>query len=260
LTVTPKPKLRITELMPASDTNCVKHEQWFELTNHGTNGFNLRGCRFSDRLSFEGVVTITNDIIIQPGESVIFVERMKPEEFVTWWGADNLPPRLQISTYVGLGFAVQAINGDEGLYVWSAAAEELDDTLDEHIFATADFGFSLYFDCFLNSQSLACAFGNNSEVAQGGAFRAAECGDIGSPGYTTNPPPRFLSISRDETNVTVRWRAVEGRSYRLIYKDSLDDLLWRELEQLTATNSVQTAPDPTFGNAAQRFYQVEEKP
>jgi hypothetical protein len=60
--------------------------------------------------------------------------------------------------------------------------------------------------------------------------------------------------------VTLRWRAVEGRTYRLSYKASLGDSTWRELSRHTATNFVQAATDRTAGGAGQRFYIVEELP
>ena len=258
LTVTTKPELKITEIMPAADPGCPTHEDWFELTNQGTNAMNLLGCRFSDRLSFEAAVTITQAILVQPGESIIFVARMTPGEFTRWWGADSLPPGLKIFTYVGFGIAQTPIDGDEGLYVWNAAAEAPNDSIDFKTYSSAQWGISIVYDCVFNPNPFECLFGKDSEAAQGGAFRAAECSDIGSPGYTTNPPPRLVSITRAPSVVTLRWRAVEGRTYRLSYKASLGDAIWRELSRHTATNSVQAATDRTAGGAGQRFYIVEE--
>lgn len=251
LMVAPKPVLRITEIMASACPDCPDHQDWFELTNQGTNAVDLLGYRFSDSYSFEGVRSVTVPASVQPGESVIFAERMTPEVFIRWWGAENLPPGLKIIPYAGFGF--NHLLGDE-LYVWNAAAEELGDAIDSVSLAGAWPGISLHFD------DQECWLGCDSVAGQDGAFRAEECGDIGSPGYTANPPPRWVRIARDESGVTLQWHAVEGQTYLVQYKTNLNDLAWTSLSTHAATSFTPAVRDATTGTNLQRFYRVEELP
>jgi len=95
-------------------------------------------------------------------------------------------------------------------------------------------------------------------LGERGAFQAEQSDDIGSPGYLTNPPPRFVRISRDETRTTLRWRAVVGHTYVLKWKRQLTDPVWTTLLTRTATDWVETATDSTVSE--QRFYRLEEAP
>jgi hypothetical protein len=106
LQVTKPPRLAITEVMASvAGGSASGHGDWFELTNFDTNAVNLLGYRFSDRYSFDLSYLITNSLVIAPGESVIFVERLTPEEFIQWWGREQLPGGLKITTYTGLGLS-----------------------------------------------------------------------------------------------------------------------------------------------------------
>src|SRR6185503_3970518 len=54
LAVALPPQLEITEMMSAAFPSC-HHEDWFEVTNRGTNAVNLLGYRFADRFTLDGV-------------------------------------------------------------------------------------------------------------------------------------------------------------------------------------------------------------
>jgi len=250
LCVTPKPMLRITEVMPASATNeCAGHEDWFELTNYDTNAVNLQGYRFFDVPSLDAPFTNTQPVIIQPGASVIFVERLTPEAFIRWWGADNLPPGLQIITYTGFGLSE---SGDT-LNVWNAAATDPLDVVDSVSFPAALRGISVYW-------LLGDWFPRDSQVGVDGAFPAMECDDVGSPGYSADAPLRLYSISRNESGVLLKWHATMGQTYQVCWKAKLDDPDWMPLGNYLATSTVMTAWDATVGSARQRFYRVEQLP
>ena len=120
LTVAPKPRLVITEMMGGHSTNTSvsSHGDWWELTNFDTNAVNLTGYRFDDYPGLlDGAVVITNavvmqpmdiyvtnQVVIQPGESILFLSDMTPEAFACWWGEENLPERAQFVCYAGNGF------------------------------------------------------------------------------------------------------------------------------------------------------------
>jgi hypothetical protein len=246
LTVTPAPRLEVTEVMALAFPDCV-HEDWFEVTNRGTNGVNLLGYRFADRFTLEGSRVVSEPVVVNPGQSAIFVERMSADEFRRWWGAERLPPGLPIITYVGLGFSDQ---GDE-LYLWSPGAE---DEYDPHTISMSYAGVTPGVSIDFSKR----IFAEDSVAGHGGAFVAAECGDVGSPGYLTNPPPRFVTISREGTATTLRWRAIVGRTYQLSWKEELAAAGWTVFNSRTAEDWVETAID--VGNASQRFYLIEEQP
>lgn len=126
LLVDPKPTLRITEAMPAPSpsTNApsTSHANWWELTNLGTNKVELHGFFHSDGNLRAWAQFATNDIVLQPGESLIMLDGLSRDEFIRWWGASNLPPSLQVITYGGYGLS----RWSDIIYVWSAAGSLLD--------------------------------------------------------------------------------------------------------------------------------------
>jgi hypothetical protein len=250
LTVTPKPRLRITEVMARANSNCVQHADWFELTNFDTFTVNLRGYRFSDRFSLVSPGVITPTVMLQPGQSAILVEGLTPEAFRQWWGAGNLPPGLTIITYTGLGFSEA---GDQ-LYLWNAAASDPDDWVDSRSFAASVAGVSQRF----GSEEWDCYFGCDNGVSEWGAFRAVECGDIGSPGYTTNGPPRLVSVTFEAPGARLTWHGIEGRRYRLESNGTVGPAGWQPVGEITAADSLPALTDPSAARTGQRFYRVVE--
>jgi len=248
LTVTLAPKIQLTEIMPSFLPDCLLDEDWFELTNVGTNAVDLFGYRFSDRFTLIGARVVSETVLLKPGGSAIFVERMNVEAFRQWWGEERLPPGLQVVTYVGLGFSEE---GDE-FYLWSPGAEEAFDVITSASFAGATPGVSIDF-----TENI---FGEDSIAGERGAFLSTGCGDVGSPGYVTNAPPRFVKIWREANTITLKWRAIIGKTYHLKWKTRLTDAGWTSLASHPAEDWVETASDSTAGNATQRFYLVEELP
>jgi hypothetical protein len=250
LIVTPRPELRITEIMASTASNCVQHADWFEVTNYGTNSVNLLGYRFSDYPTLEGAFVVTQAVSLLPGRSAVFVEGMSAAEFSQWWAAGNLPPGLPIITYTGMGLSGEL--GD-ALYLWNAAATEDDsDPVESKSFASAMNGISVRFG-FDESD---CYFGCESAVSEFGAFRALECDDIGSPGYTANSPPRLVSIARDAFGASITWHAVEGKTYRLEYNPVPQASGWMSLGDTVAADSLPTKTDTSATGVGQRFYRV----
>jgi hypothetical protein len=251
LTVSPKPRLEITEVMALASTNCHDHGDWFEITNRGTNDVDMFGYRFASGdgrpPSLKGAFLITNSVVLRPLESAVFVERLTAEEFAQWWGRGAFPSDLQIVSYFGQGLSQ---TGDE-LYLWSAGTEDDNDYITNVSFAASIHGVSKYFD------DDACWPGCDSVMDERGAFQAATCGDVGSPGYTENSPARLLSISRTEAGMMLQWRAIAGRTYLLKSAQQLIGGNWTLVVSHQANASVVSFTDAT-APAGQRFYMVEE--
>jgi len=250
LTVSPKPRLEITEVMALASINCAGHGDWFEITNRDTNNVDLLGYRFAsiddDQPSLEGAFQITNSVVLRPQQSAIFVERIDANAFAEWWGRQALPAGLQIISYFGHGLSQ---NGDS-VILWSGGTEDPNEWITWTSFSGSSNGVSKYFDG-------ECWPGCDNVMYERGAFQAATCGDVGSPGYTENSPPRLLSISKAASGVMLRWSAIIGRTYRLNCRSQFDGGSWSLLSLHEATGSIVTVSDPG-ANTSQRFYMVEE--
>jgi hypothetical protein len=202
LTVVPRPHLHFTEIH-ASTAN-VNKKSWVELTNVGTNVTNLRGYRFCDTMAenlkdLTIMATITNDLVLQPGESVILLNSMSPGEFTTnWWGERHLPCRLQIFTFYG--FSPSELG--ESLWLWNQAAINPFDTVATVMWLRCSQGVSLEVEdiCYTNG---CVGYGMvDAVLGTNGNFRADQDGDIGSPGYTSNMPS-FLTITGQPASIKV---------------------------------------------------------
>lgn len=247
LYVTLPPKLAITEVMASVAGGTPSgHTDWFELTNIDTNSVDLFGYRFSDRYSFELTFRITNSLVIRPGEPVIFTERLTREEFLDWWGRDRLPPDVQVVTYYGLGLSSE---GDV-INFWNSAETDPYSPVTSAGFLRSTPGVSLRFlppDYF---------FLENSVLAQNGTFRAEMAGDIGSPGYLTNPPPRFVCTYQELAGTVLRCRVTQGKTYSLQARGQIMDPTWVPLRTFSATNFVMTLTEAPNGSS--RFFLLKE--
>jgi hypothetical protein len=213
LAVQANPFLRITEMMGSRSTNTTVFGRgdWWELTNFDAEPVNLRGFRFDDYPGvLEGAVVITDDLILQPGASVLFIQEMSPDFFKLWWGEENLPENQQFFRYEGNG-----INANyDSITLWNATALELNDfvTRAEYVHLDrGDFtpvrGLSLSFWC-----DDPIEFGQPSVLGECGAIRAAGSEDIGSPGFVRNHPsrPKALGISQNAGSVHLTWKTEVG--------------------------------------------------
>ncbi len=256
LTVVPVPKLKITEAMSfPNNRQMLGHDTWWELTNADTNAVNLLGYRWDDLIpSLEGAVSNTTDVILAPGQSAIFVSTMTPEAFRRWWGEEYLPADLPIISHPGNGLST---TGDF-IRLWNATALTEDDyvvtagVLDTNALPTM--GVSLEFDPKVGD------LGIPSVEGERGAFRAAEGGDIGSPGWTSNAQrivrPRLKSIRRESNAVALTWSSEPGRNYEVRTRDMLGSTNWNLLITKPADSNTTTALDTTATNNVQRFYRI----
>lgn len=276
LLVFERPDLRITELMAMEkDWAGSDHEDWWELTNFGTNPVDLFGYRFDDFTqtiitepplpTLQYAWTNKSNVIVSPDESIIFVENMSAEEFRRWWGPDNVPPSLQIITYTGGGLSFNDAAGD-GLGLWNIGATRDDDFVHPW-FASASYseldlpdalGVSFTIDPDVPDDFCCYQF---SQAGVNGAFVAAEGGDIGSPGYIRTPTdPRIILFKREPAGWRLAWRSVLTGTYHVQWRGSLTTGNWTDLATLPAAGSTTSYLDTTAPLGAQRFYRVVLEP
>jgi hypothetical protein len=165
------PDVRITEVMSSQAPLIPPNEDWWELTSFDNEPVDLSGWRFNDN---EGdletnAFVIPTGTVIQPGESIVFVENLTAEQFRSWWGPE-LPSTLRIITYSGseLSFG----SAGDALRLWTTDTNSI---FAQATFGQADIGISFGYDP--TSQT----FGEKSTNGVHGAF-TAPTGDIGSPG------------------------------------------------------------------------------
>ncbi|MEI9865661.1 MAG: lamin tail domain-containing protein [Limisphaerales bacterium] len=264
LVVTPKPNLRITEIQSVEATNAAGssagHNDWWELSNLGDFPVSLKGYRFDDdSFSLAAAYTITNDLTIAPGESIVFAEDMMPDAFRAWWGTQNLRPNLQIISYHGSALSFSGTAGDS-LTLWNAAAANENDFIDSVSIAvnlaSNTFGFDPVTQTFLGITPEGW-----SAPGQNGAFAAAfdsVTPDIGSPGTIINVP-HFTSITKTNPGFSLTWFTQPNWTNTIQFKNSLSETNWTTLTNLQGDATTQmNFIDPT--TSTQRFYRVNLKP
>jgi hypothetical protein len=260
---TPAPSLVITEVMSGESTNSSNgdtsgHGDWFELSNLGGFAVNLAGFRIDDsHASIAQSAAITNEAMIQPGESVVFVQDMTPQAFRDWWGT-NLSPTVQIFTYSGKAQGLSA-SGD-GVDVWNAVATDNLDLVANVSFLDGTNGISFGFDPTILNQTGFLGFAPDGLSIDGidGAFEAAIGGDIGSPGTIVNLP-RIVELAPANPGFQVSWINQPNWKYAVQYKSNLTDISWLTLTNLTSdASSVFSFTD--LSASSQRFYRVSLTP
>jgi hypothetical protein len=100
-----------------------------------------------------------------------------------------------------------------------------------------------------------------SEVGVNGGFVAAETGDIGSPGYVSNPTdPRILTLTLSPAGCHLTWRSVSPGNYRVQYRERLGEGVWLNLDTVPQTGLISTYLDTRARATQQRFYRVIPAP
>lgn len=253
LTVAAIPRLLITE---AQSTGSTGNQDWWELTSFESYAVNLKGWRFDDNshsLAPNNALTITNDVVIRPGESVVFVENYTPEQFRAWW--TNLSPDVQIVTYVGGGIGLSS-TADE-INLWNAVTipgNELSERVSWYSFAAAPLLTTFVYD----PENL--PVGNVFQVLStntvlglpaNGMMTAAN-GAVGSPGRVVQPVYATNSVSGGVS--VVSWNTVNTRKYAAYFASDATASAWTTLSNLTATGSSASIGEPAQPGA--RYYRI----
>ena len=247
LTVLSRPDIRITEVSSARttldpafiDRVGFAPEDWWEITSFSPVPFSLSGWRFDDNSASLGSALTFADtnLTILPGESIVFVERLTPDQFRTWWGTNNLPTGLKIVTYTGSGIGLSS--GGDGLRLWNATATANADTIDGVDFPAGDPGISFNFNPDTRE------FGKLSVLDLNGVFQAPATlegvKEWGSPGrikagtIVTPALPPLLTITRTEAALKVVISAESGHTYRLQRRNEASGSWINEGEPQAAT-------------------------
>jgi hypothetical protein len=234
LTVLGRPDIRFTEVSSARtildpgfiDRNGFGAEDWWELTSFSPVPISLTGWRVDDNSANLGVaITITNaNLVIQPGESIVFVERLTPDQFRTWWGTNELPAGLKIISYTGSGIGLSSAG--DGLRLWNAVATANGDTIAAVDFPAGEPGVSFSYDPDTG------VFGALSIDGVNGVYQApgtlVGVTELGSPGriragtVVLPPTPPVLSVERIDGSVRISFAAQGGRTYRLQRRQESD--------------------------------------
>ena len=247
LTVLGRPEIRITEVSSARttldpafiDRVGFAPEDWWEITSFSPVPISLSGWRFDDNSASLGSALLIADtnLVILPGESIVFVERLTPDQFRTWWGTNNLPTGLKIVTYTGSGIGLSS--GGDGLRLWNATATANADTIDGVDFPAGDPGISFNFNPDTRE------FGKPSVLDLNGVFQAPATlegvKEWGSPGrikagpIVTPAQPPSLTITQTSAALKILLSAESGRTYRLQRRNETSGSWINEGEPQAAT-------------------------
>jgi len=270
LTVRAKPLVRITEVRSTdaldpdfSRRNGFAPQDWFEVTSFEAVPIALKGWRVDDNsASLAAAFTVTNDVVLPPGGSVIFVERLTPEQFRTWWGTNELPAGLAIITYGGSGFGLSS--GGDGVRVWDATATANADTVASVDFPAGTAGVTFNYDPDTG------VFGGLSEEGVRGVYQApgsidrdlnVTVKDIGSPGRIRSgdapvpPTPPVASIVAVPGGLSLRFTAEAGRTYRVEKRAALGSGSWTTVASVAGVAGTVEQPLGPASEPAQ-FYRV----
>ena len=214
----------------------------------GSGAVNLTGWRFNDSAGgFATAFTLPN-ISIQPGESIVFVEEMTPEEFREWWGTDNVPLSVQVVTYSGAELSFGA--GGDRVILWDNLATSESTVVASESFGPADPGVSFTYDP-TTDDLVKSQFGVN------GAFGAENGDDIGSPGREASLTSSGFSVTarRVANSIRIEFDAEAGETYRLESTQTLTDNWTETGDVLTPTSDgMAFFEKPTNGSPA--FFRV----
>jgi hypothetical protein len=254
LTIRIKPDVRISEVMPgAAVSPGVPTSDWWELTNFDPRPVDLTGWRFNDGTGgLADPYVFASGPILNPGETMIFVEGLTAAEFRSWWGTQNLPPTLKIFSYTGSGLSFR-LTGDT-LFLWDATSTDPADTVDSASFGSAQLGVTFNYDPATG------IFGERSVLGVNGVFQAASAPDIGSPGIiaaAVTAPQLSIQTGPAPGLVRIGFEARAGFVYTLERSPDLHSGSW------VPTGDVFSAPsnqahffDATNAGSAQ-FFRVQ---
>ena len=105
------------------------------------------------------------------------------------------------------------------------------------------------------------ADGDSSLIFNSTGFYADGDGNGNLDIYASLLPTRILlRVGPGQEAIGLEWKAVPAVSYRVVYKNNLNDAAWVDLGQPITTNGeVASTTDPARNTNSQRFYRVEQQ-
>lgn len=254
LQVTAKPRLLITEV---HSSGSFANVDWWELTSFEAYPIDLKGWRFDDNshsLAPNNALTIATNVIIRPGESIVFCENYTPAQFRAWW--PTMPAGTQIVRYSGGGIGLSSTSGDE-INLWNAVSQpgnELTERITWYTFASCPNGASMVYDPenppvgnVIQVLSTNTALG----LTANGMLTSTN-GAVGSPGLVVAPVYATNAVSGGVSIVS--WNTFNPRNYVVQSATNLVNATW-----ITFTNVAATGGSEAIGETWQpgeRYYRV----
>jgi hypothetical protein len=254
VTVTAKPRLLITEV---HSSGSFANVDWWELTSFESYPIDLKGWRFDDNshsLAPNNALTIATNVIIRPGETIVFCENYTPAQFRAWW--PTMPADTQIIRYSGGGIGLSSTSGDE-INLWNAASfspNELTERITWYAFAAAPNGVSLVYDPEnLPVGNVIQVLSTNTVLglAANGMLTSTN-GAVGSPGLVVAPV--YATNAVDGAVSIVSWNTFDPREYVVQAAPNLSALNWVTFSNVTASGSSAVIGEPL--QPGERFYRV----
>ena len=271
LKVRTKPSVKITEVRSTDtlDPDFSRRmgfvaQDWFELTSFESGPLDLKGWRIDDNsASLTAAFTVTSSVVVLSGESVIFVERLTPEQFRLWWGTNNLPANLQIITYSGSGFGLSS--GGDGVRVWDDQATSNEDTLASVDFPSGTAGATFGYDPETG------LFGGLSTEGKNGVYQAPGSvdgelnlvvKDVGSPGriaalgeIVSTAPKIQMQLAGSAKGLEIKFNSVIGKTYRLQRTLSLSPSEWTTVWE-ERVDSTEGRVEVQISTGEQSFFRI----
>jgi uncharacterized protein YjiK len=204
---------RITEVTPWASGNTPYGADWFEVTNTGATPADVTGWKVDDDSNaFASAIALTGITVIQPGESVIFIETanladMKAAFLSAWFGATP-PANLQVGAYSGSGIGLST--GGDQVNLFDATGNRITSVS----VGTSTAGFTFDNAAGLGSHTPPPppppAITTLSVVGSNGAFVAADGTETGSPGRIAGGGVVVPSVIISEITP---WGSGSGSSY-----------------------------------------------
>ncbi len=187
--------LAITEVMPSSnDANSAINEDWFEITNYGTDAVDLSGFSWDDNSWVPGTVVFPS-VTVAPGEAIVVAQIDSANE-AAFRAAWNLGPWVQVLVNQDFATAQPSFSSSgDGVVLFDTSATAIEVCRAEYTLALA--GYSVEFDT-------ACTYLGNASVGVRGAY-ASTGNDVGSPGNQT------VGLGEDVLSVRMRPNPTTGR-------------------------------------------------
>jgi hypothetical protein len=254
LTVTAKPRLLITEVHASGSFVNV---DWWELTSFEDYAINLKGWRFDDNshsLAPNNALTISDDVVIRPGESIVFCETYTPAQFRAWW--PTMPPGTQVVRYSGGGIGLSSTSGDE-INLWNPVTligNELTERITWYSFASSPNGVSMVYDPEnLPVGNVIGVLATNTVLglAANGMITSTN-GAIASPGRVVAPVYATNSVTGGVSHLA--WNTFSTRNYAAYSTTNIAAPHWVNFSNVTATGNSAIVVEPAQNG--ERFYRV----